>query len=421
MFTPFFALLSSCFILFLGNGLINLLLPVRMNLDGIPTDSIGLVLSLYFVGMFVGAIYSKALITRAGHIRMFAGCVALSAISILLCSLSPDLILWGGMRVLFGFCNACALTAMESWLSDSSTKATRGKVLGVYNAMVWGGLFGGQFFMNIASPAETTLFVIAGILLCAAVIPLSFSKNPGPIINEVEPMSFKQLFTVSPLGMVSCIIAGFLYASLFNMLPIFAQGFDISKLELSIFMGGTVVGGFILQFPVGYLSDRFDRRLVMLVLLFVSSLAALIAAQLSLLTSFWFILFFTSLTAGIIACTYPMSIAQVFDQLDQSKMVSAMGKLILVFALGGVLGPYSTSLVMSTFGNQALFYFVAIVQLLLAGFAIYRMSIREAVPLDEQESFVMQASATPLPLQLDPRVEYIEQETTDTENSEDTR
>jgi len=410
MFTPFFALFSSCFILFLGNGVINLLLPVRMGLDGIPTDSIGMVLSLYFVGMFVGAIYSRTLIARAGHIRMFAGCVSLSAISILLCSLSSDLLLWGGMRVLLGFCNACAFTAMESWLSDSSTKDTRGKVLGVYNAMIWGGLFGGQFFMNFASPMETTLFVIAGVLLCAAVIPVSLSKNSGPIITQADPISFRRLFSLSPLGVVSCITAGFLYAAFFNMLPVFAKGFDISDFELSIYMGGSVVGGFILQFPVGYLSDRFDRRVILLVLLIVASSTAILVSMLSLDQHFWLALICTSITAGIVACSYPMSIAQVFDQLEQSEMVAAMGKLILAFAIGGVFGPYLTSLIMDVFGNVSMFYLLATIQLALSAFVIYRMSIRQSLPLEEQESFVMQTTAMP-PVQLDPRVEYVDQNT----------
>jgi MFS family permease len=380
-----------------------------MGLEGVSTDSIGLVLSLYFVGMFVGALYSKTLIARAGHIRMFAGCVSFSAISILICSFSSDLMLWGGMRVIFGFCNACAFTAMESWLSDGSTKQTRGKILAVYNAMIWGGLFGGQFFMNVASPTETTLFVIAGILLCAAVIPVSLSRNPGPVIAKVTPTSLLTLYKLSPLGVVSCLISGFLFAALFNLLPIFAKGQNIDGFDLSIYMGGAIVGGFILQFPVGYLSDRFDRRVILLTLLLISSVAAFIIPMLSIENSFWFALSVTSLLGGIIACTYPLSISQVFDQLEQNQMVAAMGSLILVFSLGGAIGPYSTSLVMSYFGNNALFYFLMVLQLLLAGFVFYRMSTRDALPVDEQEDFVMQATVVTPSAQLDPRTKYVDQ------------
>lgn len=254
-FRTLFPLFVSCFVLLLANGLINVLLPVRMGLDGAGIDTIGMVLSLYFVGMLLGALLSINLIKRAGHIRVFAGCVALGAISILICSLYSDSILWGAMRVVTGFCNACAFTAMESWLSSSSSKETRGKTLAVYNAVWLGGLFGGQFFMNLASPQDTTLFVIAGILLCVAVIPLVLSRHPGPLVEEVSAMSLRALYKVSPLGVVSCLVSGMIYSASFNLLPVFASEYNIIDFELSLYVGTAIFGAFILQFPVGYLSD----------------------------------------------------------------------------------------------------------------------------------------------------------------------
>ncbi|MEH6445469.1 MAG: MFS transporter, partial [Oceanospirillaceae bacterium] len=217
------SLFASCFILMMGNGLVNVLLPVKMELGGIDTGTIGLVLSLYYVGMLVGAIYSKYLIKRVGHVRVFAGVVALGAVSILLCSFEADPVLWGAMRIALGFCNACAYTAMESWLSDSSTKESRGKVLAAYNAVVLSGLFAGQFILNIASPSENTLFIIGGILLCLAVIPIALGRNTGPVIDDVAPMSIFSLIKKSPLGVACCVVGGLIYAALFNMLPVFAK------------------------------------------------------------------------------------------------------------------------------------------------------------------------------------------------------
>ncbi len=405
-FKPLIALFLSCFILFLGNGLINVLLPVRMGLNAVSTDAIGLVLSLYFVGMFIGALYSKTLIKRAGHIRMFAGCVSLGAISILMCSIFDDSLVWGAMRIVLGFCNACAFSAMESWLSDSSTKQTRGQILGAYNAVVLAGLFGGQFFMNIANPADTTLFVIGGMLLCAAVIPVSLSRNPGPVIEEVQPMSLLALYKVSPLGVVSCLIAGLIYSALFNLLPVFAKDFGITGLQLSIYMGGAISGAFLLQFPIGYFSDHFDRRIILLILLVVSTVTAYFVTVFAASHSFAVTLGFTALTSGIIACLYPLSISQVFDQLEPNEMVSAMGSLILAFATGGILGPYSASLVMDYFDSAALFYFLCVIQLLLALFVAYRMTIREALPVEDQESFVMQHAVINPSANLDPRTQY---------------
>jgi len=408
-FNLFLSLFISCFILLLGNGLINVLLTVRMDLDGFNTDVIGLVLSLYYVGMLLGALYSKTLIARAGHIRMFAGCVAVAAVSILICSLFSDGVLWGAMRLLIGFCNACAFTAMESWLSDGSSKDNRGKVLAVYNAVVLAGLFGGQFLMNVASPGEATLFVVAGILLCASIVPMVLSNNSGPLIENVESMSLLKLYRISPLGVVSCVASGLIYSALFNLLPVFAGDHGIVDLQLSLYVGAAILGAFLLQFPVGYLSDSYDRRTVLLVLLAISATMNVVVVALASAQAFSVLFVATAISAGIVACTYPLSIAEVFDRLRQNEMVAAMSSMILAFSVGGVLGPYSASIVMEYFGSDALFYYLAIVQLQLAVFVLYRMGARHALPINQQEQFVMQAAAVTASVELDPRSEFVEQ------------
>ncbi|MEY8216152.1 MAG: MFS transporter [Colwellia sp.] len=407
IFISLLPLFLSCFMLLLGIGLINVLLPVRMGLDGMSTETIGLVLSLYSVGLLFGSLYCTSLIKSTGHIRLFAGCVSLGAVSILICSLYADPVLWGAMRIVMGFCIACAFTAMESWLSDSSSKETRGQVLAIHNAVMLAGLFGGQFFMNVTSPQDNALFVIAGILLCTAVIPMVLSRHAGPVIEDVTPMSLRLLYKKSPLGVISCLVSGMLYFAIFNLLPIFAKEYDIIGFQLSLYMGAAILGAFILQFPVGYLSDRFDRRTVLLVLLIISAVADIAVTALVSLRIEWAVFLVTAVTSGIIACTYPMSITETFDKLRQKEMVSAMGSMILAFAIGGIIGPYAASLVMNSFGGVALFYFLAVIQLLLACFVIFRMVVRQALPVDEQEQFVMQGTAASSAVVLDPRTAYI--------------
>jgi len=392
----------------LGIGLINVLLPVRMNLDGLSTEIIGIVLSLYYVGLLIGALYSTSLIKRAGHIRMFAGCVSLGAVSILICSLYSDAVLWGAMRIVMGFCIACAFTAMESWLSDSSSKETRGQILAIYNAVVLAGLFGGQFFINVASPQDNMLFVISGILMCIAVIPVVLSRHIGPMIEEFSSMPLRLLYKRSPLGVVSCFISGMLYSAVFSLLPVFAKEFDITGFQLSLYMGAAIFGAFILQFPVGFLSDRFDRRTVLFVLLLISASAGIAVTILAPLGITWAVFLATAITCGIIACTYPLSISEALDKLRQSEIVAAMSSMILAFALGGVLGPYSASLAMDKFGGGALFYFLAFIQCSLACFVVFRMTVRPGLPIEEQEDFVMQGSIISSAVELDPRTEYHE-------------
>ncbi|MEH6649171.1 MAG: MFS transporter [Motiliproteus sp.] len=407
---PLASLLVSCFIMMMGNGLINILLPVRMGLEAMSTDAIGLVLSLYFVGMLAGGVYARHLISRAGHIRMFAGALALAAVSILVCSLYTDAMLWGGLRIVIGFCNACAFTAMESWLSESSTKDNRGQVLAFYQVVVLGALFCGQFLINLASPQDSMLFVLSGILLCASIIPIVLSRTSGPVVEDVESMSLLELLKISPLGVVSCFISGLIYSAAFNMLPVFARDFGIVDFQLSLYMGAAILGAFLLQFPIGYLSDRFDRRTILLIILVISALAGFSVTLLAAQNWFWAMSIATGITCGIIACTYPLSISESFDKLRQSEMVAAMGCLILAFAVGGIIGPYSTALMMKLFGNASLFGFLGVIQLLLAAFVAYRMFARDALPIEDQEQFVMQGMAVASVSELDPRTEYFEPE-----------
>ena len=377
-----------------------------MGLDGVNTDTIGLVLSLYFIGLILGAIYSKNLIQKSGHIRMFAGCVALSAVSILVCSLYTDPLLWGLMRIVLGFCNACAFTSMESWLSDSATKENRGKLLSVYHGTALGGLFSGQFLMNIANPQESLLFVLAGIFLCMAITPVVLSRHKGPMVDEFTNMSIRALTRLSPLGIMTAFTSGIVYASMFNLLPIFAKTYEITNFDLSIYMGVAIFGAFIMQFPVGYLSDKYDRRTVLLGMLMLSLVMCLCITSFAATGLNAPLVIATIFAGGTLACLYPLSVSEALDKIKQNEMVAAMSTLLLVQSIGGVIGPYTSSLLMRSMGSNALFYFIFVAQLLLVFFVIYRMKVRKALPISEQETFVMQAAS--LPAALDPRTEFVE-------------
>ncbi|BBB26185.1 MFS transporter [Amphritea japonica] len=405
---PLITLFASAVILYLGIGLMNILVPSRMGLEGMSTDTIGMVLSMFFVGLFAGAIYSKQLVKRVGHIRALAGSVAIEAICILAFTLDTSPLLWGVLRVLLGFSHACLLTAMESWLSDSASEENRGKVLAVYNACILGGLFGGQFLMGVAEPSDNTLFIIVGMLFCMAALPILFSRVQGPVIETIAPMSVISLFKTSPLGVATCLTAGAVYSALFNMLPVFAAEYHINGFQLSLFMGCAIIGAFTLQFPVGLLSDRFDRRSILFVLLLLSSVLGIAVIPLAEREMTIGIFIVNGIAAGIITCYYPLSVAESFDKLKKSEMVSAMGSLLLAFGIGGAIGPYAASVVMQVFGSSSLFYFLAILQILLALFTLYRMTVSKALPVSDQEDFVMQNAALSTSVNLDPRTEYTE-------------
>lgn len=405
---PLVPLIASCFILLLGSGLTNTFLPLRMEINGLDTDTIGLLITFYFIGMLLGAMYSKHLIKRVGHIRLFSGSLAIMAACILICALDSNIILWSLARAATGFCIACAYTTMESWFGDSATKETRGRILAIYNATILLGLFGGQFFIGFYDPGESGLFIISGIIFCAAILPVALSENTGPQVTEVVPMSLLDIFKISPLGVVSCFTAGITYSAVMGLLPVVAQHYGFAGFTLSTYVGIAILGAFFLQFPIGYLSDRLDRRSILLIILMVSAATDIGITLLNPEQGLIPLFIATTITSGIISCIYPISMSQTFDQLKKSQMLAAMGSMIMAFSIGGVVGPYSASIIMNMFDSTALFYFLAVVQVLLGFYVMYRMTVREALPVEEQDNFIMQSSAVTASVELDPRTEYIE-------------
>jgi len=389
----------------MGNGLLFIIIPMSMRLDGQDTDAIGLVMSLYFVGMLLGSLYGRHLISRVGHIRIFAACAAVATMSALLHSIWSVPLVWGALRVLIGFTNATFFMTMETWLSESSTSENRATVFGSYQFVTYFGLALGQLMLNFAEPQDPILYIYVAMLFCLCMIPVLMSRSGGPRINEPESMPLKTLYRTSPLGVVGIMISGICLGAFYNMSSVYGADVGMTKNQIATFMSATMVGGFLLQFPVGKLADLFDRRTVLVMTLLVACLAAMVLPIMAARGEMVITIVCAVILSGALACVYPIALADAFDRLKPTEMVAASGKLILAYATGGAIGPYTSSLVMKHMGADALFGYLIVASLILVAFVMYRMSIRSAVPDALQESFVVQGM-TPMATELDPRTEY---------------
>ena len=408
--TPPLALLSSVLILTLSHGLMVILLPVHLGVKGVATDTIGLVLSLYAVGILLGGLYTTALLRRAGHIRVFACTAALVAVSILACGLSANPILWGLMRLLNGFAFAVSMAVIDHWLSESATKETRGQLLAANQMVITGGMFIGQFMFNLAPPESNTMFIVGGMLASLALVPMVLSRRTGPVVSEGELMGLMDVFNRSPLGMVGCFFSGLLLWSMLGMLPIYGAANGITGFELTLLSGAAILGSFIMQYPVGYLSDRYDRRTIIAVLIVISTLASL-ASPFALHFHLWLLLLLIAISAGVFGSLYAISVSQTFDSLKQSEMGAAMGPLVMMYAMGAIVGPLASSNIMQFVSHDSLFYLLVALQLLLLGYTIHRMRQRDALPIDQQEAYVLQGALVGgAGYELDPRTEFNEAE-----------
>ncbi len=402
---PLTLLFISSFLLMSSHGLSGILLPVKLADEQVGVQSIGFVLSMYSVGFLLGAIIGKRVLRQIGLVRTFAMCGSLGASAILIMGLSSEVWLWAIMRAVMGFCIACATATLDTWFNSVSTESNRGKILAVNQVVILSAITLGQFGLALAPPSETTLFILCGVLFSISVSPVVFVSHFEPQIEQTESIPLREIYTLSPLGFMTCFVCGILYSTIANMLPVYADGQGITGFQLSVFMGAATAGGILLQLPMGYLSDKFERRKVILSGCFVLAIVSF-ALPVSMQYQ-WQVapLILVALTMGLIACLYPLSISETFDRALKAQLVPVLSGLLCIYAIGSVIGPYSAALIMERFNGSALFGFLIFVDLGLIVFTIYRMSVRQALPVEEQESFVMHTPAS-IHEELDPRTEY---------------
>ncbi|UXI03371.1 MFS transporter [Photobacterium sp. TY1-4] len=404
---PLILLFVSSLILMTGHGLSGILLPVRLATDNISLPVSGFILSMYSFGFLLGANIAKRILNQIGQVRTFAMCGSLTATAILLMGLRDEVYLWAAMRGLMGFCIACACVTLDSWFGSVSNEQNRGRILGINQLVILTALTLGQFALLISPPSGSTLFVLCGILFSLSITPLVFVSHYEPSIEQTPLFPLRQLFALSPQGVVTGFLCGMLYSAMVNLLPLYAGSEHITGLRLSLFMGAAMVGGIVLQLPIGYLSDRFERKKVILgccLLLSLTTLAlpATVAAGL-----FGAALLCSAITMGIIACLYPLSISEAFDQARQEQLVPVLAGLLSVYATGAMIAPYSATVVMQHQGEVAVFGFMLAVELLLIAFTLYRMKVAAPITVEAQETFVMHNPNT-IHEELDPRTAYRE-------------
>jgi len=271
----------------------------------------------------------------------------------------------------------------ESWLNDRATNETRGKLLSLYMVVTYIGIGAGQLLLNLANPLEFQLFILVSILISVAVVPLLLSAGSPPAFRDSVRISLLELFRLTPLGIVSMFSVGLVTATFFALGPVYAQRIGLNIRDTSYFMTAAVLGTVLLQGPIGALSDRFDRRRILtmvMILTSISALACIPAEQVSIEALFLAIAVF----GGLAFPLYSVCIAYTNDHLNPNQMIAASGALVLVGGLGAIVGPVLFAMIMDKFGTQALFWSIAVIHALTGLFAIYRMIRSAPVPLDKQ-------------------------------------
>jgi MFS family permease len=400
----------SVALLMLGNGVFSTFLALRASAEGFSNDVIGWIASSYYIGLILGTFKCGALVNRIGHIRAFAAFSAISAAGILSFGLFVSPSAWIALRIVLGFNLAGLYMVAESWLNTKATSETRGTILSIYMTITYLALGGGQFLINVADIEGDSLFMISAILLTLALVPVSITRASHPDPVESSHMSVRALFAISPVAAVGCVVSGIVVGSMFGMGPIYAKEQGLDTQGISLFMGIVIIAGLFTQVPVGQLSDRFDRRGVIVAVTVATALvglALIFIASLQIVSLYVWI----ALYGGLTATLYPLCVAYANDYLEPGQVVAASGSLVFAFGIGAAAGPPVAAFIMGNMGSRGLFVLSFCVCVLYIGFIMHRMRIRSWAPVVDKDPYVPmpEVIAAPVISELDPRAEVDEQ------------
>ena len=408
------ALFTGYAILMIAHGLQGNLLGVRAVIEEFNFIATGAMMSGYFIGYFAGANVVPNLVQKVGHIRVFAAFASTASLSILIHAVFVDPIVWIGGRFLTGFSIIGIFIVVESWLNDRANNRTRGQVLSVYMFITFIALSLGTLLLNFSSPEKYEPFILISLLLSIALIPILLTKRKPPKFKKITGITIKNLYKISPFGTVSMFCTGFVHSAIFTLGAVYAASVNFTIFEISLLLFLITISGAIFQWPIGYFSDRTDRRLIIIGCSFAGAIFAFLAFVASgtslenmyLATSVGIdkIMFFIYVTlyAGMALPLFTLNLAYVNDYIPKEKFVAAGGGLQIIFGLGAIGGPLICSALMYKYGSNGFFVHLIIFHIIIGFFGMYRITKRNYEDNPESTFTPLPRNITPLGIELDP-------------------
>ncbi len=402
---PFLALAAVIFgagVLQIAHGLLSTLLPLQLNAAQASTVDIGLMATAFSGGFILGCLAVSRLIAAVGHIRVFAAFAALASAVTLAFAIAPEPLLWMAVRVVHGFATASLLTVAESWLNERTPSQQRGRVMAAYMVISKTAFAGGQLSLVLSDIGGLIFFMVASAAYSLSLIPVAMTRAPSPSVPKLRTLGLKRFYRVAPAAAVGCFAIGMMNASVINIGPLYGAQQSLTASEIAVLMAATQIGSLCLQWPLGWLSDRVDRRTV---IVSAGSLVIVLSLAIAILGTRWpdalYVLF--CLWGGVSLSIYAIFIAHANDFAGQDERVAMTSTLLLAWAVGSMIGPTAATFIMNAAGPDGLFYFVAAVALFMTGFVSYRMTRRAPRPVDERARFVNVPATSPQLPKLDPR------------------
>ncbi len=377
-------LLVAIFVLMAGSGFLSTLIAIRLEQGGQGSLVIGLAATAYFGGLTLGAMRVSRLIARVGHIRAFAAFVSFYSASSLTYAIIDLPAVWVALRFADGFVMSGVFVCLESWLNRVARPENRSGILAAYMISLYAGQAVGQFLLNLGDNYPALPFMASAVLLSLSVLPVALTKIEQPIMETVERFSLKRLYEASPLGIVGTASTGMILGAFYALGAVYVQRVGLPLSQIALFTSCVITGGVALQYPLGRLSDRFDRRRV---IIGVMLMTAVLSAGLAMMQQPAAIFILGALFGGVSFALYPLSLAHSNDHLEEDERVGASSGLVMVYSVGAMGGPMVGSAAMGIFGPVGLFAVIAAISLASAMFGFWRMAVSKPVPDVDQQDF----------------------------------
>jgi len=408
------ALFTGYFVLMIAHGFQGNLLGVRSVIEDFNFIATGAIMSGYFVGYFAGANSIPQLVGRVGHIRVFAAFASMASLSILIHAIFVNPTIWTIGRFITGFSMVAIFIVMESWLNDRANNRTRGQLLSIYMFITLIGLSAGTLLLNFSSPEKYEPFILISLLLSSALIPILLTKRKPPKFKKLGYIEIKGLYKTSPLATLSMFCTGIIHSALFTLGAVYAASMNFSLFEISLLLFLVTISGGIFQWPIGYYSDKSDRRIIIIFCTFAAaifSFLAIVASGTSLenmylassvgIDKFMFFIY-VALYAGMAIPMFTLNLAYVNDYISKEKFVAAGAGMQIIFGLGALTGPFLCSLLMTRYGTNGFFVHLLFFHIIIGLFGLYRITKRPYSDNPESVFTPLPRNITPLGIELDP-------------------
>ena len=389
-------LFTGMIFLMVSNGLLATLLTLRAESLGFSEWIIGLMQSAYPVGSLLGCLIAPRLIVRVGHIRIFAALASIASTAALVHLITHDPWSWGAMRLLSGFCFSGLYIVAESWLNGSTNNKSRGSLLSIYFVIQTGGVTIGQLLLNLSSPEGILLFILVSILISLSLVPILISASASPPYELPERITFVELFRLSPMGLTGSFLNGISQTVLYVALALYGSAIGLSSGSIGSLIGFMTLGGMIMQFPLGKLSDLVDRRLVLVgapgIAIPICFLLAMLESPVDNLLRLYSLI---ALLGGLTLPLYSICMAHMNDYLKPGQVVAASGTLVLILAVGMTFGPTLGAFAIEFYGPNGLFYLLSIISAITVMTAFFRLWSGQPQAENPSIAVAMAANLTP--------------------------